>query len=112
MARPAMRSSSTSESSFAVLAALVGCTSVSRIDVCARGDRDELAAALAGGQVEIVLRDQAGQVVRRSTSPADVASFDIDSTAGASRVEVTGLDAGGLPVAGGASPIGEAGACV
>lgn len=82
------------------------------VDVCARGDRDDLAAALDGGTLDLEVIDDHGEVIASSTIAAAAArGIDLDFSGGA-RVRITGRDAGGDIVAGGEADLSATGACV
>ncbi|HUS66684.1 MAG TPA: lectin-like protein [Kofleriaceae bacterium] len=97
------------------LVALVGaCRSgdTRRVDICGRGDRPELAAALAGGAFELEVLDGGGEQVSRGTAPVDGGgTIDLDF-AGGRVVRVVGRDAGGAAVASGRADLGDGDACV
>ncbi len=93
---------------------VAGCGSADRrtIDVCGRGDRPELAAALAGGVLAIEVLDDDGDVVSSGEAPAgDADRIELDFAGGA-RVRVTGRGADGAEVAIGEAELGGGGACV
>jgi len=96
---------------FALLAAGCGDGSPRSLDVCARGDRALLAAALAGGRIDIRLEIE-GEVVSEGSVPADGPSrIDIDLPAGRADVVVEGRDAGGELVASGEGELDADGGC-
>ncbi len=96
------------------LAMIAACGSSDRrtIDVCGRGDRPELAAALEGGLLSIEVIDDDGDVVSSGVvPPGDGDRIDLDF-AGGERVRVIGRDAAGADVAYGEATLGGGGACV
>jgi hypothetical protein len=96
------------------LAMIAACGSSDRrtIDVCGRGDRPELAAALEGGLLSIEIIDDDGDVVSSGVvPPGDGDRIDLDF-AGGERVRVIGRDAAGADVAYGEATLGGGGACV
>lgn len=96
------------------LAMIAACGSSDRrtIDVCGRGDRPELAAALEGGRLTIEIIDDDGDVVSSGIAPpGDGDRIDLDF-AGGERVRVIGQDAAGADVAYGEATLGGGGACV
>lgn len=96
----------------ALLVAACGSGDRRTIDVCGRGDRPELAAALAGGELSIEVLDEDGDVVSTGSAPAgDAGRIDLDF-AGGERVRVSGRDARGAEVAIGEAALGGGGACV
>ena len=107
-------SSRTCELLAAAILIATGCGSSDRrtIDVCGRGDRPELAAALEGGQLTIEVLDDDGDLVSSGTAPAgSTRRIELDF-AGGERVRVTGRDPAGAEVAIGEAALGEGGACV
>ncbi|HEU5061432.1 MAG TPA: lectin-like protein [Kofleriaceae bacterium] len=107
-------SSRTCELVAAAVLLAAGCGSADRrtIDVCGRGDRPELAAALAGGQLAVEVLDDDGDLVSSAVAPADATGRIELDFAGGERVRVTGRDAAGGEVALGEAALGEGGACV
>jgi hypothetical protein len=98
----------------ALAIALAGCGSGDRrtIDVCGRGDRPELAAALDGGELAIEILGDDGDLVSSGAAPAgDAARLELDFAGGA-RVRVIGRAADGAAVATGEAALGDDGACV
>jgi formylglycine-generating enzyme required for sulfatase activity len=83
------------------------------IDVCARGDRADLAEALVGGSLELVFRSAGGRELARASAGVDrPTSLDTEVPDGAALVEISGRDRGGAEVAVGAAPIEDGHACV
>jgi len=98
----------------ALALALAACGSGDRrtIDICGRGDRPELADALADGTLAVEVLDDDGDVVSSGEAPAgDADRIELDF-AGGERVRVTGRDASGSQVAIGEGALGGDGACV
>jgi cysteine-rich repeat protein len=95
-----------------VAAALGACgPDVRTVDVCGRGDRAELAAAMLGGRLVITLLDGDGDTLATASVPAtgERASLDFD---GARRVRVVGRSAADVLVAEGEAALDGGGACV
>jgi len=81
------------------------------VDVCSRGDRDDLEDALLGGSLELLFRDRAGGELARASADVDrPTSLEIPDRA--ARVEVSGRDRAGAEVAIGAAAIEDGRACV
>ena len=98
----------------AAILVAAGCGSSDRrtIDVCGRGDRPELAAALEGGQLTVEVLDDDGDLVSSGVAPSDsTRRIELDFAGGA-RVRVIGRDAAGTEVALGEAALGDGGACV
>ncbi len=101
--------------SFSILAGLLVCAcgaDVRRVDVCGRGDRPELAAALADGTLVITVVDGDGDALATGVVPVAGERIELDLDGGA-RIRVLGRDRNGAVVAEGDSPIADGeGACV
>jgi formylglycine-generating enzyme required for sulfatase activity len=90
-----------------------GCREPSQrsLDVCARGDRALLGAALAGGRIDVRVEVE-GEVVAEGSVPADGPSrIDIDLPAGHAEVVLEGRDSGGEVVASGEGVLDGDGGC-
>jgi formylglycine-generating enzyme required for sulfatase activity len=94
--------------------ALAACQADARVEICGRGDRAELAAALRGGSLDLTYRDAGGAVVGQvldvAVDRATALSTSIPDEA--AEVEVTGRAADGSPVAVGRAAVGGDGTCV
>ena len=83
------------------------------VDVCARGDREDLSDAIVGGSLELVFRGATGAELARSTADVDrPTSLAIDVPEGAASVDVSGRDRDGTEVAVGGAAIDDGRACV
>jgi hypothetical protein len=105
------RSASSAIALVALVAACDGGGDAPRVAVCGRGDRDLLAAQVS--EIELGFLDDAGfpigEVLRIDSAGGHVA---VDIPAGAASVDVSGLDAGGAPVASGSGAVSaEDGGC-
>jgi cysteine-rich repeat protein len=95
-----------------LLAALSACgPDVRTIDLCGRGDRADLAAALSGGELELSVLDDGGATIVRATLPASGARVDLEVEGGA-RLQVVGRDRDGSLRAEGEVALGEGEVCV
>jgi sulfatase modifying factor 1 len=111
---PARRSPATGLSALVAPLVCLACAGDPRtVDVCARGDREDLVDALVGGSLELVFRDARGEEVARSTADVDrPTSLSAAVPEGARAVDVSGRDRAGAEVAIGGAPIEEGSACV
>jgi hypothetical protein len=98
----------------AALLVLGGCgprATTRNIDLCAA--QDGLAAALAGGRLQLTVQSAAGEPLVLADVAIDRASdVALTGAAAGDLVVVEGLDAGGAPVAFGSATLGATGGCV
>ena len=85
--------------------------STTRLDLCGRGDRVALAAALEGGTFTLETLDDDGAVIDAVTVAAAGEEVSL-ALGGAARVRVTGYDVTGGRVAEGETPVDGGAACV
>ena len=92
---------------------IAGCARRNNVDLCGRGDTGDLATALAGGRLELRFLGAGGAELARIEAPADEPSrLAVAVPKTSVRVEVTGFDAGGDPVARGEGAVDDSRACV
>jgi hypothetical protein len=99
------------------IATLVAAACTSRppsLDLCGRGDRADLSAALHGGHLDLTFVDDTGAVLTTTSVPADPSDVALSSTipARATSVRVEGRGPGAGLVARGAGPTAHGGGCV
>jgi formylglycine-generating enzyme required for sulfatase activity len=108
-----LRSLACPVAALAVVAAAAGCARKSSVDICGRGDVDDLTAALAGGRLELTFVAADGGELLRAEAPADEPSaLAVSVPDGAARVEVAGFSSGGELVARGGGGAEGGRACV
>lgn len=85
----------------------------SQIDVCGRGDRQQLAEELAGGKFALTFRSSDGQVLVVREAAADrLETLPLEMPAGTTRVDVQGLSSSGVEVARGSGAVLGNASCV
>lgn len=113
-----MTSSCAFRAALAVMAfALSACTqddgSASQIDVCGRGDREQLATDLAGGKFALTFRSSDGQVLIVREAAADrLETLPLEMPPGTTLIDVEGLSSSGVEVARGSGAVIGNEACV
>jgi hypothetical protein len=96
----------------ATLTAICSCDDGVRVDVCPRGNLAALAASLEGGELELMLHDEAGAELARQPLGRSGKTFSSDAWDRTESIDVVGRDAAGTIRASGTASVTGDVACV